>query len=208
MPSPETPAAEASVRRRGAAFQEAVAAATLAEIADKGLRGASMEGIARRAGTGKSSLYRRWRDVRALALDVFIDTMQETLPRPDTTSGSLRQDLLTSMTTLSRELEGDLGVVLRELISEGAHDPSLVAEFQTRFGLPKQAELVTMLQLAITRGDIPPQAIDPYVLQLPAALVMYRLVLTGACPSEEEVEHIVDRVVLPLLLLGGAPARP
>lgn len=198
-----SPAAEVPVRRRGDAFREAVTAATLAEVAEKGLRGATMEGIARRAGTGKSSLYRRWRDVRALALDVFIDTMQETLPPPDSTSGSLRQDLLTSMTTLSRELEGDLGVVLRELISEGAHDPSLVEEFQTRFGLPKQAELVTMLHLAITRGDIPPQAIDPYVLQLPAAFVMYRLVLTGSCPTEPEVEHIVDRVVLPLLLLGG-----
>lgn len=206
MPPPASHIASASGRRRGAAFQQAVRAATLAEIAEKGLRGASMEGIARRAGTGKSSLYRRWDDVRALALDVFIDTMKETLPSPEATSGSLRQDLLTSMTTLARELEGDLGVVLRELISEGAHDPSLVAEFQTRFGLPKQAELVTMLHLAITRGDIPPQAIDPYVVQLPAALVMYRLVLTGSCPSEEEVEHIVDRVVLPLLLLGGTAA--
>ena len=61
-----------------------------------------------------------------------------------------------------------------------------------------------MLQRAITRGDIPPQAIDPYVLQLPAALVMYRLVLTGSCPTEAEVEHIVDRIVLPLLHVDGA----
>lgn len=206
MPPEAEFASEPQVRRRGAAFLQAVREAALAEIAENGLRGATMEGIARRAGTGKSSLYRRWRDVRALALDVFIRTMQDALPSPDATSGSLREDLLTSMTTLSRELEGDLGVVLRELISEGAHDSSLVEEFQRRFGLPKQAELMTMLQLAITRGDIPPQAVDPYVLQLPAALVMHRLVMTGSCPTEDEVEHIVDRIVLPLLLLGGSPS--
>ena len=45
-----------------------------------GLRGASMDGIAHRAGTGKAALYRRWPNVRALALDVFIGTMEQALP--------------------------------------------------------------------------------------------------------------------------------
>lgn len=195
-------------RRRGEALREAVVAAALAEIAEVGLRGASMDRIARRAGTGKSALYRRWPNVRELALDVFITTMQENLPSPEASSGSLRDDLLDSMTTLAAELEGDLGVVLRELISEGAHDPSLVAEFQTRFGLHKQVELVSMLQQAMTRGEIPPGAVDPYVLQLPAALIMHSLVMTGTCPRTEELAHIVDAIVMPLLVRGPAVPTP
>lgn len=189
----------APARRRGEVLREAVADATLAEIAENGLRGASMDAIARRAGTGKSTLYRRWPNVRALALDVFISTMEQNLPAADLSSGSLRLDLLDSMEQLSVALAGDLGVVLREFISEGAHDPSLVAEFQVRFGLPKQTELVTMLQLAMERGEIPPGPIDPYVLQLPAALVMHSIVMRGACPSSDELAHIVDAIVLPLL---------
>lgn len=195
-----------TVRRRGEALRDAVFAAALDELAENGLRGASMDRIARRAGTGKSALYRRWPNVRALALDVFISTMEENLPTPDTSTGNLRADLLHSMTTLSRELEGSLGVVMRELISEGAHDPSLVEEFQIRFGLPKQAELVTLLQLAMARGEIPPQPIDPYVLQIPASMVMFTMVMTGTCPSTEEVSHIVDAIVLPLLKHPGAPS--
>jgi AcrR family transcriptional regulator len=55
---------------------EAVFAAALAEIAEFGVRGSSMDRIAHRAGTGKAALYRRWPNVRALALDVFISTLE------------------------------------------------------------------------------------------------------------------------------------
>lgn len=186
-------------RRRGEVWRDAVFHAAMDELAENGLRGASMARIALRAGTGKSALYRRWPNVRALTLDVFISTMEENLPTAESSSGSLREDLVGSMTTLSEELSGDLGVVLRELISEGAHDPSLVEEFQTRFGLPKQVELVTLLQLAMARGEIPLQPIDPAILQIPAAMVMFSMVMTGGCPSREDAAHIIDAIVLPLL---------
>ncbi len=187
------------VRRRGEVLREAVFDAALAEIAERGVRGASMDRIAKRAGTGKSALYRRWPNVRALALDVFVSTMDEALPPAAAGTGSLRDDLLTSLTSLSTQLTGDLGIALRELISEAAHDPTLSAEFQNRFGMRKQVELVGVLQEAMARGEIPAQPIDPYVLQVPAALIVHQLVLTGSAPSPAELEHIVDAIVLPLL---------
>ena len=187
------------VRRRGEVLREAVFAAALAEIAETGVRGASMDRIARRAGTGKAALYRRWPNVRALALDVFISTLEAALPPALPDTGSLRDDMVESLTRFTAELDRGLGIVLRELISEAAHDPSLSAEFQTRFGQPKQVELIGALQRAMARGEIPAQTIDPYVLQLPAALVVHQLVLAGTVPSHAEIEHIVDSLVLPLL---------
>ena len=192
------------VRRRGEVLREAVLAAALAEIAAQGVRGASMDSIAKRAGTGKSALYRRWPNVRALALDVFVTTLEESLPATYPDTGSLRQDLLESLTTFTDALDGDLGVVLRELISEAAHDPSLVDAFQTRFGLPKQTEVVACLQRAMARGEIPTQPVDPYVLEVPAALTVHQLLLTGTVPSHEQIEHMLDAIVLPLL---RAPAH-
>ena len=195
----ECVATSKSTRRRGNALRDAVVAATLAEVSEVGLRGTSMDRIAHRAGTGKAALYRRWPNVRALALDVFITTMEAALPaeRPDT--GSLRQDLLASLSALARELDSDLGIVLRELISEAAHDPALSSEFQQRFGMRKQDEAVLVLEQAMLRGEIPRQPLDPYVLQIPAALLVHQLILTGRCPTEQEIEHILDAIVLPLL---------
>lgn len=192
-------------RRHGEELREAVLGAALAEIAERGVRGASMDSIARRAGTGKSALYRRWPHVRALALDAFIDTLEHSLPGPDIDTGSLRGDLLTSLTAFTDQLNGDLGLVLRELISEGAHDPAVGEEFQRRFGQRKEAEVVAMLQRAMARGEIPVHPVDPYVLQVPAAMVVHQLVLTGSPPQTHEIEHILDAIVLPLL---HAPVGP
>lgn len=190
---------EAPARRRGEALRGAVYEAALLEIAEVGLRGASMDRIAHRAGTGKAALYRRWPNVRALALDVFISTMSEALPTASPNTGSLRGDLLVSLTAMSSELDSDLGIVVRELISEAAHDPALSAEFQARFGVAKNTEALSVLQQAMARGEIPVQAVDPYVVQIPAALVVHQLIMTGRAPTASEVEHIIDVIMLPLL---------
>jgi AcrR family transcriptional regulator len=190
---------ECRVRRRGEVLREAVLDAALAEIAEHGVRGASMDRIARRAGTGKSALYRRWPNVRALALDVFVTTLEDALPQEEEDTGSLRTDLLASLSTLTTALEGDLGIVLRELISEAAHDSQLGAQFQERMGVRKETQVVAMIQRAMARGEIPVQPIDPYVLQVPAAMVVHQIVLVGRPPSATEVAHIVDAIVLPLL---------
>ena len=66
-----------------------------------------------------------------------------------------------------------------------------------------------MLQQAMARGEIPTQAVDPYIVQIPAALVVHQLVMTGKAPSATEVEHIIDVIMMPLLsnpstrLIGG-----
>ena len=186
-------------RRRGEELMDAVNAAAFAEISEVGLRGASMDRIAHRAGTGKAALYRRWPNVRALALDLFISTLDNALPAANPDTGSLRNDLVTSLSTLSNELDSDLGIVMRELISEAAHDPAVSVEFQSRFGIRKQVEAMAMLQQGVARGEIPMQSIDPWVLQVPAALIVHHVIMTGAAPTPADIEHIVDAIVLPLL---------
>lgn len=196
---PGRPSPVERTRRRGEALLGAVHAAALAEVAAEGLRGASMDRIAKRAGTGKAALYRRWPNVRALALDVFLSTMEQACPPAYPDTGTLRGDLVGSLLDFCRALEGPMAVVLRELISEAPHDPGLVREFERRFGIPMQQEVVTVLQRAMARGEIPVAPLDPVVLELPAAVVMHRLLLEGRLPSDEEVEHLIDAIVLPLL---------
>lgn len=188
-----------TTRRTGEEFLTAVQTAALAEIAEYGLRGASMDRIAKRAGTGKAALYRRWANVRELGLDVFLTTMEGAVPSSYPNTGSLREDLLGSLRAFTQLLRGPMQTVLRELISESAHDPSLVAEFHARMGEPMQSELVAVLQRAMVRGDIPTRPIDPLIFELPDALVLHRLLLFGEVIDDDTCVHLVDNVVLPLL---------
>ena len=193
----------ANTRRTGEELVSAVHAAALAEIAEHGLRGASMDGIAKRAGTGKAALYRRWSNVRELGLDVFLSTMAEAVPTSYPNTGSLREDLLGSMRNFIHLLAGPMQIVLRALISESAHDPGLVTEFHTRMGEPMQTELLAVLQRAMLRGEIPAQTIDPLIFELPDALVLHRLLLGREVIDDGTCVNLIDNVLLPLLSYRG-----
>lgn len=195
MASPTT----TSSRRTGEELIQAVHAAALAEISENGLRGASMDRIAKRAGTGKAALYRRWPNVRALGLDVFLTTIAESVPQAFPNTGSLRQDLVDSMKSFTSSFRGPIALVLRELISESAHDPALIDEFNRRFGEPMESDLVSVLQRAMARGEIPTKPIDPLIFELPDALISHRLLLRGEIIDDITCEHLVDNVIVPLL---------
>ena len=193
-----TPVATSS-RRTGDELIQAVHAAALAEISENGLRGASMDRIAKRAGTGKATLYRRWPNVRALGLDVFLATIAEAVPQAFPNTGSLREDLVDSMKSFTSAFRGPMALVLRELISESAHDPALIDEFNRRLGQPMESELVNVLQRAMARGEIPTKPIDPLIFELPDALISHRLLMRGEIIDDITCEHLVDNVILPLL---------
>ena len=193
-----TPVATSS-RRTGDELIQAVHAAALAEISENGLRGASMDRIAKRAGTGKATLYRRWPNVRPLGLDVFLATIAEAVPQAFPNTGSLREDLVDSMKSFTSAFRGPMALVLRELISESAHDPALIDEFNRRLGEPMESELVNVLQRAMARGEIPTKPIDPLIFELPDALISHRLLLRGEIIDDITCEHLVDNVILPLL---------
>ena len=193
-----TPVATSS-RRTGDELIQAVHAAALAEISENGLRGASMDRIAKRAGTGKAALYRRWSNVRALGLDVFLVTIAEAVPQAFPNTGSLREDLVDSMKSFTSSFRGPMAMVLRELISESAHDSALIEEFNRRLGEPMESELVNVLQRAMARGEIPTKPIDPLIFELPDALISHRLLMRGEIIDDITCEHLVDNVILPLL---------
>ena len=193
-----TPVATSS-RRTGDELIQAVHAAALAEISENGLRGASMDRIAKRAGTGKATLYRRWPNVRALGLDVFLATITEAVPQAFPNTGSLREDLVDSMKSFTSSFRGPMALVLRELISESAHDSALIEEFNRRLGEPMESELVNVLQRAMARGEIPTKPIDPLIFELPDALISHRLLMRGEIIDHITCEHLVDNVILPLL---------
>ncbi|MEC7590839.1 MAG: TetR/AcrR family transcriptional regulator [Actinomycetota bacterium] len=193
-----TPVATSS-RRTGAELIQAGHAAALAEISENGLRGASMDRIAKRAGTGKATLYRRWPNVRALGLDVFLATIAEAVPQAFPNTGSLREDLVDSMKSFTSSFRGPMALVLRELMSESAHDSALIEEFNRRLGEPMELELVNVLQRAMARGEIPTKPIDPLIFELPDALISHRLLLRGEIIDDITCEHLVDNVILPLL---------
>src|SRR5258708_30856849 len=79
-------------RRRGTAVEKAIFDAVIAELADVGFGRLTFEGVAERAGTGKSPLYRRWPHTTALVIDTLEKPGSD--PAAYAPTGALRADLI------------------------------------------------------------------------------------------------------------------
>ncbi len=127
----------------------AVLAAALAEIAEHGIAGMTIESVAARAGVSKVTIYRRWPDKIALALAAL-----ESLPDlavPDT--GALLEDLR----QIRRDLldvfaHSNLAAVLPALLAE--RRDSEHREAIRRYVEMRSRAFVVVLERAVARGEL------------------------------------------------------
>src|SRR5437870_9576200 len=95
-------------RPRRADADEQILDAALAMLQDGGYRQLSLDEVARRAGTAKSSIYRRWPSKAALAAEI----VRRETPLPETS------DLDSSVRAFESLMNGALGGVVASLIGE------------------------------------------------------------------------------------------
>jgi AcrR family transcriptional regulator len=184
-------------RRRGEALENAIFAAALAELAERGYGGATMEGIAERAHTGKSALYRRWPNKQDLVLQALLNALpQVNGAAPDT--GSLRGDLVQLLVRMTTVLDEPAGRVLRAVIVEGRH-PELVTAIDEELIQPRIQLIVSALRRAADRGEISLASPVLLVSQVGPAMIVHRQLLGGGPMSEADVVEIVDRLIFPAL---------
>src|SRR6202142_3829554 len=86
-------------------IDDAVVDIVLEELKRSGYRSITMEGIARRIGRARASLYRRWPSKRHL---VAFAVVTELGPNPSPDTGSLRIDLIGAVETLVNGFRGAL----------------------------------------------------------------------------------------------------
>lgn len=162
-----------------------------------------MEGVAARAGVHRTTVYRRWRDVGGLLVDV-IDAAGEMDWRPPDT-GSLRGDL----TALNREIRESLVVrpsFAVALMAASFHSEQ-AARAQTRLWADRYAQCEVLVERAVERGELPARDVDARGLLIAATAPLYhQLVLLRADPDPRLPERAAEAAVL--AAAGGAFSVP
>jgi AcrR family transcriptional regulator len=200
-------AGPAASRRRGEALERAILDAVLEELIEVGYARFTIDGVARRARTSTPVLYRRWPGRAELILAAVGCQASPTDQLSD--SGDLRIDLLAHLRRVARRFEGVLGEAIRGLLVETVRDDELSALLQAQVGrLTSQAQIATILQRAVDRGDIDPSTVMPRVVALPLDLLRNEVVVHGTPVPDAAVVGILDDIVLPLLTgVRAAPAH-
>jgi AcrR family transcriptional regulator len=163
-------------RPRSEASHQAIIRATLELLLESGYRALTMEGVRARAGVGKATIYRRWSSKEELVRDAIV-FMHDDLQAPDT--GSLRGDY-EGMASLVRSAARRAGAAtfMPRLLGETANDPELHAIFYDNLVAPRRAQMRTILQRAMARGEIRDDVDIELMIDLFAGPVIYRLLIT------------------------------
>jgi AcrR family transcriptional regulator len=201
-----TPAETSGTRRRGAVLEKAIYAAAIAELIEHGPGGLSMERVADRARTGKSSVYRRWPGKEALMLDTLRHTLPSVDEPPDT--GSLRGDLLCMLSRMARVMQEPAGQAVRTLIAEGQRQPALVRAVDEQVIQPRIDRILSALRRATEPRVIEQGANMELMARVGPALIIHELLLTGLPSSEDTIGQVIDHIILPALgLTNGDESR-
>ena len=187
-------------RPRNPEIDAAVLEAALAVLDEVGYGRLTLEAVARRAGTTKPAIYRRWRDRRRLVLAALGSRLGEAAA-PDT--GCTLCDLdecLKVFVAAFRRMPPD---VIGPLYADCAGDPELRDAFMTALFEPPRAAVRATLERAYERGDLREEVDLELMLDVIGSLVHYRALFGHAPTSDAQIEQAVEA-----LLQGAARDYP
>jgi AcrR family transcriptional regulator len=190
-PEPSIKEARAG-RPRNREIDDAVLKATIAVLGDSGYGGLTLEAVARRAGTTKPAIYRRWSSRQRLVLDALGQRLGAARA-PDTgcTLCDLDECLKVFVTAFRRMPAGVIG----PLFADCAGDRELRGAFMsTLFKPPRQAVRET-LERAYARGDLRDEVDIELILDLIGSLVHYRALFGHARTTNVEIERAVEALL-------------
>lgn len=187
-------------RRRGAVLEEAILRAAAEVLRESGVAGLTMDEVARRAGTNKNAIYRRWPNRVALGVAAYRRLAAAAVTVPDT--GSLREDALELLRRANSTWSSPYGEILRGLIAAAGSTPELLAELRAPAaeGETYEHAWTAVVARAAARGEAASGVPHARVVSVPVALLRNEYVTRGvpSVPDSVLVE-IVDEVFLPLV---------
>ncbi|HUN76821.1 MAG TPA: TetR/AcrR family transcriptional regulator [Steroidobacteraceae bacterium] len=175
-----------------------VVTAVLQTLRAQGYRAVTIEGIARKVGRARTSLYRRWRSKRDLVAYAVLREMG-VQPAPDT--GALRNDLEAAVRGLRRAFTGTLGQALAGLVADMAHDPALARTIRTEVLAARRSSLRAAFDRARARGEARGGLDVELLLDMLTGPFYYR-VLFGHAPITRPMTAAVVEYVLQVAAPG------
>jgi pimeloyl-ACP methyl ester carboxylesterase len=182
-------------RRRGAALEDAILQAAWDEVTSAGYGKLTFEGVAARAGTARSVIYRRWPNRASLvraAMRHHLGSLADDVP--DT--GDLREDVLHVLRRLRATFEEVGPDVIHGLAAERADLPQDV--FAVTPGV-----ITAILRRAAERGEVQAERITPRIAAVPGTLLRHEVIYPHGDITDAGLAGIVDEIFLPLVVTDG-----
>ena len=179
-------------RPRSAAVDQAILDAAVELFIELGYDGLTMEGVAVRAGVGKTTVYRRYPGKVELVMAAAERLSRQKGPTPDT--GTLRGDLLALARGFRRMLMTDAGKAIPATLAANARNPELALAHRN-FIAQRRADSAGVISRAVARGELAAEVDVDLVLDLLTAPLFLRAFITGQSLDDAYLASLVAAVL-------------
>lgn len=188
-------------RRRGEALEDDILQATWDELSKVGYARLTIEGVALRAKTNKSVIYRRWANKGKLVVDALHKhVISNSKGVPDT--GDLSNDVFILLQRIAQPLQIIGADTLHGLMVEHIGE-DLISSIPQKIHPGTEYKLttamMTILKNAEVRGQVSMEKITPRIVSLPLDLLRYEILTAHEPISDKTLTEIVDDIFIPLV---------
>jgi AcrR family transcriptional regulator len=189
---------ETKTRRRGEQLEQAILAATWAELGEVGYTALTIEAVAKRAGTSKPVIYRRWPSRAHLVIAAWARQRPIRTDTPEL--GSLRADLVWLFTKIADRTAGMMTETIAGVMAEAFKHPEVQQLLKERLDTaPLTKSIWRIVDNAVERGELKPVVLPKMALRLPLDLVRGEAIFHGTPIPDDMIEVMVDDIYIPLL---------
>jgi len=175
----------------------AIRNAVMNELAEVGYGRLSIEAVARRAGVGKTAIYRRWSNKLEMVLEIVSEVAGRAVPLPDT--GSFAGDLTLLMMIVSRALQHRIASqIIPDLMAEAARNPQIAETLQKALHTHQTAVGDKLVGQAVARGELPAGADPELAVDLILGPLYWRLAVARTPISDDYLEKLIAAVTTAL----------
>lgn len=168
--------------------------AALEELADVGYGAFTVEGVARRAGVSKATIYRHWDGKLELITDA-VRRLKNLVPTPE--SDDPREQIRGLLIGLAEMLAtSKFAPCVPAVVSAAERDPAM-RDFHHTTSAERRAHFIGMLDAARDAGHLDP-AVDTAVLaELLVAPIFFRRLMTPEPFGADDVDAVLELVLDP-----------
>jgi AcrR family transcriptional regulator len=183
-------------RRRGSLLEDAILDAAWAELTEQGYASMTLEAVAKRAGTSRPVLHRRWPSrlkLATAALGRYLATNPVEVPD----LGGVGAEMKVLLRGMSSRARPDLMRVLFDMSEDLAAAKTRPADLRAEITNDRTVRAV--IQRGMDRGEVDPDRLTPRIVALPMDLARHEMLMTLKPLPDEVIREIVDDIFLPLV---------
>jgi AcrR family transcriptional regulator len=182
-------------RPRDPALDTTILTAALDLFIDHGIAGMSIEQVAKRAGVGKPTIYRRWPNKERLVADAIGALVGSDLhwPSRDEIHSIPAQELVRRNVAAAARTAADprFRALVAQIYGSAVTHPLLMQTYWDHYIVPRRTLVIVMLKRAQADGNVAPDADLDVLVDMLAGAVTYR-VLQPNPPNYRQMKRYLE----------------